>query len=124
MQPMGDTPMTPGSRVFGRRTLSGSQSEKGSTNCENSADTVLSTLQRSIDEVGNADMAVWMDDDVDEDDGPMPWALGHHDAEPMEHWAEEEDDEADPWLDEQLNELRPNSSPHNEADLSADRCGH
>ena len=65
-------------------------------------------------------MAVWMDDDVDDDDGPTPWALGHDDPDPFEFEGEEHD-EADPWLDEQLAELRPVTSSHTAPDLSADR---
>lgn len=63
-------------------------------------------------------MAVWMDD-VDGDDAPMPWALRADEPDPVEDWGEE-DDETDPWLDEQLAELRPRSRSQPDPALSAD----
>lgn len=53
-----------------------------------------------------------LDDDLDDDGGAAPWALGHDDdPEPLERWDDQDDEAGDPWLDEQLDSLRSAGDP-------------
>src|SRR5579884_2169548 len=69
--------------------------------------TVVSALQRSMDERRSRTMGLWLDDQVEADDGP--WALGDDDPDPLARWDDDDlgDDEGgDGWLDDALRRVR------------------